>query len=193
MDYTIEERNKLIKEACLKETSKNPLVVIKNIMHKDFIKIHGPEHHILDGSAFLVAFKNAGGNIDLERSLDRLAVQGVKMPGAICGYWAACGSTLSIGAALAIIEETGPLTSDSSWGSHMEYTSSALASLGKVGGPRCCKRNAFLSLLAAIEYANGRFKVQMETGTVICEFHPLNLQCIKERCPFYSVKKFLKR
>ena len=29
-------------------------------MQKDYISIHGPEHHVLDGSCFLTALHNAG-------------------------------------------------------------------------------------------------------------------------------------
>ena len=31
--------------------------------------MHGPEHHVMVGAALLTAYKNAGGNIDLEKSL----------------------------------------------------------------------------------------------------------------------------
>ena len=50
-----------------------------------------------------------------------------------------------LGAALAIIDGTGPLSTED-WGSHMEYTSKALARLAKTGGPRCCKHDAFSAM-----------------------------------------------
>ena len=40
-------------------------VIFKQIAEKEYISIHGPEHHILDGASLLVAYKNAGGEIDL--------------------------------------------------------------------------------------------------------------------------------
>lgn len=52
-------------------------------MQKDFINIHGPEHHFLDGACFLVAYKNAGGNINIEEALNLLAERTIKMPGAL--------------------------------------------------------------------------------------------------------------
>lgn len=36
-------------------------------MHKDYIDIHGPENHYLDGAAFMIAYKNDGGDIDIEK------------------------------------------------------------------------------------------------------------------------------
>lgn len=50
----MEERVKKIIDACLQEKSKNPIEVFYNIAHKDFVRIHGPEHHVLDGAALLV-------------------------------------------------------------------------------------------------------------------------------------------
>ena len=51
MEYSFDERCENIIAACLQEKSAN----------QDYIRIHGPEHHILDGAALLTAFYNAGG------------------------------------------------------------------------------------------------------------------------------------
>lgn len=185
----MEERVKKIIELCLLETSKNPIEVFQNIAHKDFIRIHGPEHHVLDGAALLTAFYNAGGNINLPESLNELMKRGLQMPGATCGMWGVCGAVSSMGAALSIIDGTGPLSCDESWGKHMEFTSKALCSLAHVGGPRCCKRDAFLSFLEAIEFINENYDVTLESGIVECDFSDKNEQCIKYRCPFYKRHK----
>src|SRR5574344_2143919 len=112
MEYTLEDKYRLIKEDVISQTSTNPITILKAIMHKEYILIHGQEHHFLDGASFLVAYKNAGGEGNLIEALDTLATRTIKMPGAMCGYWGVCGSCASIGACLAIINETGPLSSD---------------------------------------------------------------------------------
>ena len=185
----MEERGKKIIEACLKENSKNPVSIFYNIAQMDFVRIHGPEHHILDGAAILTAFYNAGGEINLQNSLHELMKRGLQMPGATCGMWGVCGSVTSMGAALSIIDGTGPLSSDDSWGKHMEFTSKALYSLSQVGGPRCCKRDAFLSFQKAIEYINENYNVQLENGRIECYFSEKNEQCIEAKCPFYKKPK----
>ena len=185
----MEERAKKIVEACLQERSKNPLDIFYNIAQKDFVRIHGPEHHVLDGAALLTAFYNASGQIDLQTSLNELMKRGLQMPGAICGMWGVCGAVSSMGAALSIIDGTGPLSLDSSWGKHMEFTSKALCSLSQIGGPRCCKRDAFLSFQKAIEYINENYNVELESSRIECCFSEKNEQCIKERCPFYKKTK----
>lgn len=96
----MEEKYILIKEECLKATSQNPIELAFDIMKKDYISIHGPEHHILDGSCFLTAMHNAGVDFDLNEALDEMIERGRQMPGATCGQWGVCGSTSSVGAAL---------------------------------------------------------------------------------------------
>ena len=185
----MKERAKKIVEACLQKKSKNPLDIFYNIAHMDFVRIHGPEHHVLDGAALLTAYYNAGGKMELQTSLHELMKRGLQMPGATCGMWGVCGAVSSMGAALSIIDGTGPLSLDSSWGKHMEFTSKALCSLSQVGGPRCCKRDAFLSFQKAIEYINENYNVELESSRIECCFSEKNEQCIKERCPFYKKTK----
>ena len=185
----MEERARQIVEACLQEKSKNPIEIFYNIAKKEFVRIHGPEHHVLDGAALLTAFYNAGGKIDLQESLDELLNRGLQMPGATCGMWGVCGAVSSMGAALSIIDKTGPLSTDVSWGKHMEFTSEALSNLAKVGGPRCCKRDAFLSFQKAIQFINENYDVELENSKIECGFSEKNAQCIKENCPFYKKPK----
>ncbi len=185
----MEERAKKIVEGCMKESSKNPIEIFCNMAKKDFIRIHGPEHHILDGASLLTAFYNAGGKIELQDCLNELVKRGLQMPGATCGMWGVCGAVSSMGAALSIIDKTGPLSTDDSWGKHMEFTSKVLAGLAKVGGPRCCKRDAYIGFQTAIEHINENYDVKLEDSNIVCDFSDKNEQCIKGRCPFYKKTK----
>ena len=187
MEYTLEEKYKLIKEEVLKQTSKNPIEIVKSIMHKDYINIHGPEHHFLDGASFMIAYKNAGGNIDIEKGLETLKERTIKMPGAMCGQWGMCGSTASIGAVLSIIHDVGPLSDTQYYSDDMEYTSLVIQKMSRIGGPRCCKRNAFLSISTAVEFVKEKYGIEMELNEIKCEFSNLNKQCLKERCPFHKI------
>lgn len=183
---TIAEKAEVIIRDIKKETSISPIQIFKNIAKNDYISIHGPEHHILDGASLLVAYKNAGGNINLDEALEKLMSEGLRMPGAMCGLWGVCGAITSMGAALAIIDGTGPLSTDGSWGNHMEFTSSSIAELGKINEPRCCKRDAMISFKNAIEYVNKYYGVTLEQERMKCEYSHMNEQCIKERCPFFK-------
>ena len=72
MEYTMQERSQKIISACLQATSCDPLDIFDEIARQDFVRIHGPEHHVLDGACLLTAFSNAGGQIDLAAALDKL-------------------------------------------------------------------------------------------------------------------------
>lgn len=178
--------DELIIAACKKETSKNPFEIFFHVASNDFVNMHGPEHHILDGACVLTAFNNAGGKINLDECLEKLRQEGLKMPGAACGHWGVCGAVSSIGAALAIIDGTGPLSTDGTWGWHMHYTSDALGKLASVGGPRCCKRDAFLAMKTVIPYIRDHYQIELGDSDVHCIFSDRNMQCLHEKCPFHQ-------
>lgn len=183
---TIEEKGKRIVQDIKKETGINPVKIFKNIAKNDYMNIHGPEHHVLDGASILVAYRNAGGKIDLDVALEKILYEGLRMPGAMCGLWGICGAITSVGAALSIIDGTGPLSTDGTWGDHMQFTSNAIGELGKINGPRCCKRDAMIAFKNGIEYINTHYGVELENEDIKCEYSHLNGQCIKERCPYYG-------
>ena len=185
MDYTLQQRTELIIAECMEMRGTNPYEIFHAVAQKNCVRMHGPEHHVLDGACILTAFHNAGGNIDLHAALQKLMNEGLRMPGAACGLWGVCGAVMSIGAALAIIDDTGPLSTED-WGSHMEYTSAALARLAGIGGPRCCKRDAVLSMEQAVGYIRHRYGITLDMPAVKCDFSSLNTQCIGKRCPYHT-------
>lgn len=185
---TTEDRAMRIIQDIVKEEGNNPTRIFRHMAQKDYINMHGPEHHVLDGACILVAYRNAGGAIDLDRALDQILLQGLRMPGAMCGLWGVCGAITSLGAALAIIDGTGPLSEDGTWGEHMRFTSEAIRDLGAVNGPRCCKRDAMLAFRHCIEYINSHYDVTLEYEERPCEFSGRNRQCIREKCPFFALQ-----
>lgn len=181
---TTAEKATLIIRDIKEETSASPVRIFQNIAGKDYISIHGPEHHILDGASILVAYKNAGGEIDLDRAMEKMMQEGLRMPGAMCGLWGVCGAVTSVGAALSIIDGTGPLSTDGTWGDHMQFTSAAIGELGRINGPRCCKRDAMVAFQNGIAYINTHYPVKLEAEEVRCIYSDRNAQCIGARCPF---------
>ncbi len=186
---TIEEKAGMIIRDIREEEGNNPVKIFKHMAAKDYVSIHGPEHHVLDGASILVAYHNAGGDIDLDTALNQLLREGLRMPGAMCGLWGVCGAVTSIGAALSIIDGTGPLSEDGTWGDHMSFTADAIRNLGDVNGPRCCKRDAMIVFKHAVDYINSHYDVTLEYEKQTCEFSDQNKQCIKDRCPFYAFEK----
>ncbi|MBQ8408222.1 MAG: SAM-dependent methyltransferase [Clostridia bacterium] len=170
---------------CLAETSKNPVKIIQKLMDLPFCHMHGPEHHVMVGSALLTAYKNAGGDIDLPKALSEMQVRGKKVPGGACGFWGACGAGVSAGMFVSIVTGSTPLANEA-WGLSNKMTSAALGAIGEIGGPRCCKRDSYLAVIKAVEFAKAHLGVEMELGEIKCLHSKQNNQCIRTRCPFHS-------
>ena len=171
---------------CLNTESKDPVEIIRMMMAEPFCHMHGPEHHVMVGSALLTAYKNAGGNIDLHSALIEMMNRGKSVPGGACGFWGACGAGISSGMFISIISKSTPLANEPFALSH-QMTAKSLGQIGEIGGPRCCKRDSFLSILAAVDYVKDHFSVEMEKPEVVCQFSSQNNQCIGKRCPFSKV------
>ena len=63
-------------------------------------------------------------------------------------------------------------------------TARALDSIGKVGGPRCCKRDSWLAILAAVDFVREHLGVEMARTVPVCSYSGRNSQCLGKRCPF---------
>ena len=169
---------------CLNETSCDPIEIIGKMMDMQFCHMHGPEHHIMVGAALLTAYHNAGGQIDLAKALSEMISRGSKVPGGACGFWGACGAAISTGMFISIITDSTPLMNEA-WGHSNLMTSRSLAKLGEIGGPRCCKRNSYMSILTTIDYVEEITGVRMQKPQIVCRHMSSNSQCIGKRCPFH--------
>lgn len=172
-------------DVCLNETSSNPISILNKLMHMDFCHMHGPEHHTLVGASLLTAFRNAGGDIDLRKSLLELINRAGQVPGGVCGFWGACGAGISSGIFISIISESTPL-SVKGFKLSNKMTSDSLSLISRYGGPRCCKRDSYLSILSAIDFVLDEFNIKLDKEIVECEFSSFNKQCLKEKCPFFN-------
>ena len=168
---------------CLKESSKNPIAIIEKMMAMPFCHMHGPEHHVMVGAALLTAYKNAGGILDLPAALIEMMHRGKSVPGGACGFWGACGAGISSGMFISIISKSTPLANEPFALSH-RMTAKSLGLIGEIGGPRCCKRDSYLSLQAAIDFVKEHFGVEMRKREIRCRHSAQNNQCIGKRCPF---------
>lgn len=173
---------------CLSETSADPVAIIRRMMELPFCHLHGPEHHVMVGAALLTAYRNAGGRLDLGQALREMYRRGKEVPGGACGFWGACGAGISAGQFLAIATESTPLAREP-WGLSNQMTARALDSIGRVGGPRCCKRDSWLAVLAAVDFVREHLGVTMVRSVPVCPYSGRNSQCIGSRCPFSAADR----
>ena len=169
---------------CMAEASSSPIEVMERLMSLPMCHMHGPEHHVMVGAALITAYHNAGGAVDMEWALAEMVRRGRQVPGGSCGNWGACGAAISTGMFVSIVTKSSPLSTES-WGWSNLMTSRSLAAVAETGGPRCCKRDAYLSILTAIDFAEERLGVAMQRPErVVCSRSAKNNQCLGARCPF---------
>ena len=84
---------------------------------------------------------------------------------------------------VSIISKSTPLSAEP-FGLSNLMTSKALERIGAIGGPRCCKRDSFLSILAAVDFVRENFGIDMARREITCGYAAQNNQCIGKRCPF---------
>ena len=169
---------------CMREQTKNPLQLLEKMMSLDFCHMHGPEHHVMVGAALLTAYRNAGGELNLEAALSEMFKRGKQVPGGVCGFWGACGAGISTGMFVSIATKATPLAAEA-WGLANQMTARALDAIGRHGGPRCCKRDSYLALREAVGFCAEKLHVQMEMEDAVCTRSAMNNQCIRSACPFY--------
>ena len=69
---------------CLASDSTDPIALVRQMMAMPFCHMHGPEHHVMVGAALPTAYKNAGGELELEPALREIASRGRAVPGGAC-------------------------------------------------------------------------------------------------------------
>lgn len=176
---------RVIRQYCLKTESKNPVAIMQDLIQSPHIHMHGPEHHVLVGSALLAAYRNAGGKIDLPQALEEMERRGGQVPGGVCGLWGACGAGISAGIFISLATGATPLSGES-WGQSNRTTARCLEAIGKIGGPRCCKRDSYTAILQAVDCAAELGLARMEKPQKICcDMSARNNHCIGTRCPYH--------
>lgn len=171
---------------CQKERSRNPIEVLERLMSQPWCHMHGPEHHVLVGAALLTAYNNClpdTSRLDLRELLPEVISRGQQVPGGACGYMGACGASISTGIFMSVVTRNTPFSTDT-WHLCNLCTSRALEQVALNGGPRCCKRDSYLSILAAVDFVKENLGVEMEKPEVRCSRSQINEQCIGKKCPF---------
>lgn len=96
-----------------------------------------------------------------------------------------CGAGISTGMFISVISQSTPFTNLPLSLSNL-MTSEALKSIGTVGGPRCCKRNSYLAIIAATRFVKEHTGIETELPEIVCTRSAKNNRCIGNRCPFFK-------
>lgn len=176
-------------DICVEDASDDPVKLFRILTRDPDVPMNGSMHHIIVPMVLITAYWYVVRDFDLRAYLREAIDRATEVPERICGYWGCCGSAVGTGLFLSVITRTGPLTKGRRWGQCNAMTSGSLEKISEFGGPRCCKRNAILSILSACDFLEREFKVKLNPSTYGCTRDEDNKECIGNRCPFYIKKK----
>lgn len=134
----------VIRSICTRTKSKNPVSIAVIMMNSPAVYMHGANHHAIIAAALLAAYKNCGGDIDLNTAIDEAIRRGSAVPYGICATAGTSGGAVSAGIFHSIVAKTDPL-SIKEWGEGNLLVAECLHKIGLAGGPRCCKRCPYFS------------------------------------------------
>ena len=175
----------VVRSVVLNSSSKNPVDIADEIMASSFVHMHGPEHHFIVGASLLCAFCNTYGEADLENALNAVISRGKKVPGGFCGMAGCCGAAVSAGIFLSVILKATPMSKEE-WALSNRMTSRCLEAVSRLGGPRCCKRDSYTTILAAAEFLRDELgKPLGVSDEILCSHFGDNAECLKVECPYF--------
>ena len=175
----------VVRSVVLNSSSKDPVDIADEIMASSFVHMHGPEHHFIVGASLLCAFCNTYGEVALENALNAVISRGKKVPGGFCGMAGCCGAAVSAGIFLSVILKATPMSKEE-WALSNRMTSRCLEAVSRIGGPRCCKRDSYTTILAAAEFLREELgKPLGVSDEILCSHFGDNAECLKVECPYF--------
>ena len=175
----------VVRSVVLNSSSKNPVDIADEIMASSFVHMHGPEHHFIVGASLLCAYSNTYGGVDLENALNAVISRGKKVPGGFCGMAGCCGAAVSAGIFLSVILKATPMSKEE-WALSNRMTSRCLEAVSRLGGPRCCKRDSYTTILSAAEFLREELgKPLGVSDEILCSHFGDNAECLKVECPYF--------
>src|ERR1051325_7991442 len=138
--------NELIEKVCINSTSTKPVELAVSLMNAPSVSMHGPEHHFLVPAVLLTSYYNQAGSAhEKERKIKVARGRAENVLGGFCGFYGACGAGIGTGIFISLITDSTPLSTQS-WRMANQMTAESLRCIGALGGPRCCKRDTFMTI-----------------------------------------------
>lgn len=179
-----------IKVICLEHYGKEvtPFGLLDILWKIPDFPMHCPEHHYLIPAILLTVYRKYK-NDDialLEEDLVKAEERARNLLPGYCGFFGACGAAVGCGIFFSLLTDTTPY-STTTWKLANGLTADCLHNIAETGGPRCCKRVSFTSLLTTIRFMKENLEMDIEIpGQVECMYHENNKECKKASCPYHK-------
>lgn len=175
-----------IAAVCAATSERDPVALARRLMEHPAVKIHGPEHHFLVPAVLLACHANATGERDtLPMRLREARRRTGTLGGCLGGTHGDCASAVGCGVFVSALTGATPL-SRVEWRRSNLATARALVRIAEAGGPRCCKRCAFLALMEMADFLDEVFAVKIPVASpVTCTYFERNAECLRLDCMFF--------
>lgn len=177
-----------IKQQCLAYAGHDPIELAVKIMNSPIIKMHGPEHHFIVPAVLLTCLANKDGKT--EQLPEKLAIaerRAKEETPNVCNYSiGTCGAAIGTGVFLSIFMDREH-QHDDAWSITNLIVADSLKLVAESDGPRCCKRDTYISLESAIYFLKDRFAVDLPISAAKCTFSMRNRTCGHEECAYYNI------
>lgn len=177
----------IIQRYCGTTAEIDPIAIARTLMETPQVKMQGPEHHFMVPAVLLTAFYNVRGMRDEKvHKIEKARQRAELVKGGFCGTHGDCGAAVGTGIFVSLVTGATPLSKEE-WKLSNLVTAKSLETIALHGGPRCCKRNAFLAIQTAVDFSREHFGVVMPVKKpVLCTFSPSNKECRTKECPFFA-------
>lgn len=184
--------NEMIKLKCLKYKGINPIELAIDIMNSPSVKMHGTEHHFIVPAVLLTCVNNMKEKPEnIAEKLDIAEERAMAETPDVCRFHDGfCGAAIGTGVFLSMFLDREHIHDDA-WSLNNQIISETLKRIKEHGGPRCCKRDTYFSLLTSIEYLNEHFAFELNQSEPKCTFSLRNKSCGLEQCIFYNMTNSL--
>ncbi len=186
-----DDATKYIMEECLSIYEKQERIRVTelalHLMDSPVLNMHCPQHHFLLPAVMLTsAYKEQGRPVEILRDdLMEAMMRAKNILPAFCGLYGSCGAAVGLGIYSSILNDSDQY-SFAAWALTNRIVGECLTEISKVDGPRCCKRNSFIALLAGEKFTKKEFGIDLgETPDIECTHFERNVECKKHECPFY--------
>lgn len=160
----------------------DPISLAERLFQLPDLKMHGPEYHSLVPGVLVAAYQNLTHNRNLHEIRESIE-RGRQVLGGSCGYLGNCGACTGPGIAESIFYNATPMSREGR-GKAIQATAQALLAASELQGPRCCKREAVVSI-ESYQALTGRFGNE-PLHQYQCTQSDDNQTCIRTLCPYYN-------
>jgi hypothetical protein len=190
-DNTINEKlYRQIREICIEQydTGLTLLELLQKIWELPDFPMHCPEHHYLIPAVLLTIYRRYK-NDDiglLEEDLLKAEERARNLLPGFCGWYGACGAAVGSGIFLSLLTDTTPYSTHT-WSLANRITADCLHDIAEIGGPRCCKRVSFTSMVTSARFMKEHLGMDIcVIPDIACTYYENNKECKKTSCPYYK-------